>query len=62
MRQIEPHCILLMSEDLDEILNLSDRVAVIFKGEIMEHDPTAHDRRIAEVQASGGASGGRGRK
>ena len=28
--------ILLISEDLDEILNLADRIAVIFKGEIME--------------------------
>jgi general nucleoside transport system ATP-binding protein len=28
--------ILLISEDLDEVINLSDRVAVIFKGEIMD--------------------------
>ena len=28
----------------------------VFKGEILEHDPSAHDRRIAEVQASGGPS------
>lgn len=28
--------VLLISEDLDEILNLSDRIAVIFKGEIMD--------------------------
>lgn len=28
--------ILLISEDLDEILNLADQIAVIFKGEIME--------------------------
>jgi simple sugar transport system ATP-binding protein len=28
--------ILLISEDLDELLNLSDRIAVVFKGEIME--------------------------
>ena len=26
----------------------------IYKGEIMEHDPTAHDRRIAESQMGGG--------
>ena len=28
--------IFLISEDLDELLNLADRIAVIFKGEIME--------------------------
>ncbi len=28
----------------------------IFKGEIMEHDPQAHDRRRQELQESGGAS------
>jgi len=28
--------VLLISEDLDEILNLSDRIAVIYKGEIMD--------------------------
>lgn len=28
----------------------------VFKGEIMEHDPSAHDRRIADAQASGGPS------
>ncbi len=26
----------------------------IFKGEIMEHDPQAHDRRMAEMQEGGG--------
>jgi len=28
----------------------------VFKGDIMEHDPSAHDRRIADAQASGGPS------
>jgi len=28
----------------------------IFKGEILEHDPSARDRRLAEMQDSGGAS------
>ena len=28
----------------------------IFKGEIMEHDPQAHDRRHSELQEGGGAS------
>lgn len=27
----------------------------IFKGEIMEHDPQAHDRRMAEMQEGGGS-------
>jgi len=33
----------------------------IFKGEIMEHDPQARDRRAQELQESGGASRPRGR-
>ena len=32
----------------------------VFKGEIMEHDPMAHDRRLAEA-SSGPSSGGGGR-
>ena len=28
----------------------------IFKGEIMEHDPQAHDRRHSELQEGGGPS------
>ncbi|MEL6478386.1 MAG: 30S ribosomal protein S3 [Pseudomonadota bacterium] len=32
----------------------------IFKGEVMEHDPSARDRRQAEVQEGSGPSGGRG--
>jgi simple sugar transport system ATP-binding protein len=31
----EGTAILLISEDLDEVLNLSDRIAVIFEGKIM---------------------------
>ena len=37
----------------------------IFKGEIMEHDPSAHDRRHAEAQEGGGSrpqGGGRPRR
>ncbi len=33
----------------------------IFKGEIMAHDPTAQERRMAEQQGSGPAGGGGGR-
>ncbi len=29
----------------------------IFKGEVMEHDPTAHDRRLQEMQEGGGPRG-----
>ena len=32
--------ILLISEDLDEVLRLSDRVAVMFRGRLREADPT----------------------
>jgi small subunit ribosomal protein S3 len=28
----------------------------IFKGEILEHDPMAQDKRMADAEASGGAS------
>jgi len=37
----------------------------IFKGDIMEHDPSAHDRRHAEAQEGGGPrpqGGGRPRR
>jgi small subunit ribosomal protein S3 len=34
----------------------------IFKGEILEHDPMASERRAAEASESGGGGGGRGRR
>ena len=34
----------------------------LFKGEIMEHDPMAHDNRINEMQKSGGGGQGRGQR
>ena len=34
----------------------------IFKGEIMEHDPAARDRRQSEMQEGGGRPGGRDRE
>jgi small subunit ribosomal protein S3 len=34
----------------------------IFKGEIMEHDPSARDRRQSEMQEGGGRPGGRDRE
>ena len=34
----------------------------IFKGEIMEHDPSARDKRQSEMQEGGGRSGGRDRE
>jgi simple sugar transport system ATP-binding protein len=37
--------VVLISSDLDEILELSDRVAVIYKGEILSVLPTAQDSR-----------------
>jgi small subunit ribosomal protein S3 len=33
----------------------------IFKGEILEHDPTAQERRATEANESGGGGGGRRR-
>jgi ABC-type uncharacterized transport system ATPase subunit len=48
--------ILLVSEDLDEIFNLSDRIAVIFKGQIagvMDADE-ASLQRVALLMAGGG--------
>jgi len=46
-RRQEGAAILLVSEDLDEILALSDRVAVLFSGEIVGIVPAAeadHER------------------
>ncbi|OGO20973.1 MAG: hypothetical protein A2Z14_14780 [Chloroflexi bacterium RBG_16_48_8] len=40
--------ILLASEDLEELMNLSDRIAVIFKGEIVDIIPCA-DANIIEI-------------
>ena len=34
----------------------------IFKGEILEHDPMASERRAAEAAEAGGGGGGRGRR
>ncbi len=34
----------------------------IFKGEIMEHDPSAHDRRMSELQEGPAPRGGGGRR
>lgn len=39
--------ILLISEELEEIMNLSDRIAVIFKGEIMEVFPKGKATRAS---------------
>jgi len=40
--------ILLISEDLDEILNLSDRIAVMFKGRILRIFD-AHEAEIEKI-------------
>jgi len=42
--------ILLISEDLDEVLSLSDRVAPIYEGEFMGIIPI-HDARIEDIGA-----------
>jgi len=47
--------ILLLSEDLDEILDLSDRVLVIYEGEfVYETTPDAADRRRLGLEMNGG--------
>jgi simple sugar transport system ATP-binding protein len=40
--------VLLISEDLDEIFSLSDRIAVIFEGEIMG-TVRAEDARLEDI-------------
>ncbi|MGI9433519.1 MAG: ABC transporter ATP-binding protein, partial [Geminicoccaceae bacterium] len=40
--------ILLISEDLDELIGLSDRIAIIYQGRLSEALPTA-ERSIAEI-------------
>ncbi|HEX6034850.1 MAG TPA: ATP-binding cassette domain-containing protein, partial [Anaerolineales bacterium] len=49
--------ILLVSAELDEILELSDRIAVIYRGEIValvEGRPTANKEEIGLLMATGG--------
>ncbi len=41
-QRLEGTATLLISEDLDEILLLSDRIAVIYEGQIMEVIPRAN--------------------
>ena len=48
--------ILLVSAELDEVLELSDRIAVIYRGQLVgEHDgPTADKNEIGLLMATGG--------
>jgi len=49
--------ILLVSAELDEILELSDRIAVMYRGEIvalMDGRPTANKEEIGLLMATGG--------
>lgn len=47
--------IVLLSEDLDEIFDLSDRIVVIYEGEIVyETTPEAADRRRIGLEMNGG--------
>jgi simple sugar transport system ATP-binding protein len=54
-RRDEGKGVILMSTDLDEILTLSDRVAVIYEGEIMGELPTEKADRITIGKMMGGA-------
>ncbi len=46
--------ILLVSVELDEIMSLSDRIAVMFDGQIMGFARPRHDRRTGAWPADGG--------
>jgi simple sugar transport system ATP-binding protein len=49
--------ILLVSAELDEILELSDRIAVMYRGEIValvDGRPTANKEEIGLLMATGG--------
>jgi len=54
--------VLFVSEDLDELIQVSDTIAVMFEGRIMEHLPTAEASPeklgllMAGVEGSGGAA------
>ena len=50
--------VLLLSEDLDEIMDLSDRILVIYEGEFVhETTPEAADRRRLSLEMNGGEAG-----
>ena len=52
--------VLLLSEDLDEIMDLSDRILVIYEGEFVhETTPEAADRRRLSLEMNGGDGGSR---
>ena len=53
--------ILLVSAELDEVLELSDRIAVIYRGELvaMRDGRTADKNEIGLLMATGGREGGR---
>lgn len=51
--------ILLVSEDLDEVLDMSDRILVVYEGEIVhETTPEETDKREIGLQMTGGAGDG----
>jgi simple sugar transport system ATP-binding protein len=52
----EDKAILLISADLDEVRSLSDRIAVIYEGEIVgERDPTTTEEELGLLMAGGKA-------
>ena len=57
----EGRAILLVSLELDEILSLSDRILVIYEGEIVGEYPPTATRRGARLAMIGGGRGGGGR-
>ena len=47
--------VLLISEDLDEVFDLADRIAVMFEGRFAYESPAARADRAAVGRANGGA-------
>ena len=56
-RRREGAAILLISEDLDELLSLSDRVVVLYEGRVVGHMPSSQ----ADPEELGMLMAGRGR-
>ena len=57
----EGRAILLVSLELEEVLSLSDRILVMYEGEIVgEFPPTASEEELGIAMTGGGAERGRG--
>jgi simple sugar transport system ATP-binding protein len=61
LRQRKTAGILLVSGDLREVLSLSDRIGVIFRGRLMDVFSVEDEERIAEIGPMMAGVGGQGR-